>query len=337
MGRTSIGSRFPAPPKSWEEEREEAIQRTSNNKGGFPMRKAAMIIGIFVVCLAILWGFVWLVGSSNPYTPAGYAGYVTQGSIFGEAKYIGYQLGPKSWGRKWLAHVVNVPITTFTYEEFFTTDHSVLSKDDLKIQFNVHSVIRVKSDEQNIRLIVEKFAPNVPNMNPAQAAYSGYLKEPLRNMARDEIQSLEALKIKDNINRIGEDLTKNVRRMCENTPFDVVTVVVGNIQYPEVVASAVADKLAANQIRQKKEIEIEQADMDAKKRVKEAQGIADAMKIINTQLTWQYLQHEAIESQKIMANAPNNTVVYIPSGPMGVPMVSAFNPIDPANTTKPSK
>jgi hypothetical protein len=38
-----------------------------------------------------------------------------------------------------------------------------------------------------------------------------------------------------------------------------------------------------------------------------------------------YIQHEAIEAQKQMVNSPNHTVVYIPVGPMGVPLTGTFN------------
>jgi len=53
----------------------------------------------------------------------------------------------------------------------------------------------------------------------------------------------------------------------------------------------------------------------------EAEGIAAAQKIINETLTPQYLQHEAIQAQIQMANSPNHTTVYIPSGANGIPLV----------------
>ena len=55
------------------------------------------------------------------------------------------------------------------------------------------------------------------------------------------------------------------------------------------------------------------------------QGIANAMEIIRGQLSPMYVQHEAIESQKAMVGSPNHTVVYIPVGPMGVPLTGTFN------------
>ncbi len=61
----------------------------------------------------------------------------------------------------------------------------------------------------------------------------------------------------------------------------------------------------------------------------QAQGIANAMQIIRGQLNAMYIQHEAIEAQKLMVNSPNHTVVYIPSGPMGVPLTGTFQTTAP--------
>ena len=76
------------------------------------------------------------------------------------------------------------------------------------------------------------------------------------------------------------------------------------------------------------EIEIERKERT--KREVQAQGIANAMEIIRGQLSTMYIQHEAIEAQKLMVNSPNHTVVYIPAGAMGVPLTGTFNAIDPA-------
>ena len=40
-----------------------------------------------VIAFAIV---VWLVGSQNPYTPAGYVGYLTKGAVFGQARFDGF-------------------------------------------------------------------------------------------------------------------------------------------------------------------------------------------------------------------------------------------------------
>jgi hypothetical protein len=71
-------------------------------------------------------------------------------------------------------------------------------------------------------------------------------------------------------------------------------------------------------------VKVEQQKADIK--VVEATGIAKAQQIINATLTDKYLQHEAIQSQEKMANSPNHTTIYIPSGQNGIPLVSTVNP-----------
>src|SRR6188474_1111212 len=78
---------------------------------------------------------IWLMGSRNPYTPAGYMGYLTKGAVFGHSRFYGVQRGPTSAGRQWLVNVSNVSVTPYTYSEDFIGDDSVLSRDNLKISF----------------------------------------------------------------------------------------------------------------------------------------------------------------------------------------------------------
>ena len=105
----------------------------------------------------------------------------------------------------------------------------------------------------------------------------------------------------------------------------MTSVVVGNIQYPEEVANAVSAKMAATQVLERKQTEIAIEEREKQKRIVQAEGIARSMEIINTRLTSQYLQHESIEAQKAMVGSPNHTTIYIPVGPMGVPIVGTFD------------
>ena len=83
-------------------------------------------------------------------------------------------------------------------------------------------------------------------------------------------------------------------------------------------------KLAATQELERKDTEIEIERKERTKREVQATGIANAMQIIRGQLNVLYIQHEAIEAQKLMVNSPNHTTVYIPVGPMGVPLTGTF-------------
>lgn len=75
--------------------------------------------------------------------------------------------------------------------------------------------------------------------------------------------------------------------------------------------------LAIQQTQQLVEVEKQKALI----REQEAIGIAQSQKTINATLTPLYIQHEAIQAQEKMANSPNHTEIYIPSGMNGVPLV----------------
>jgi len=124
---------------------------------------------------------------------------------------------------------------------------------------------------------------------------------------------------------VGDAISKRVLELTRDTPFQVTSVVVGNIQYPDEVANAVATKMATPQVLERKQTEIAIEEKEKQKRIVQAEGIARSMEIINTRLTSQYLQHEAIEAQKAMVGSPNHTTIYIPVGPMGVPLVGTFD------------
>lgn len=283
------------------------------------------VIGSLLVLL-LIGASVWLVFSNNPETPAGYVGYLKQGAIFGQTKFYGIQTGPSSPGRTWLLSVTNVSVTPYTYSEDFSGDNSVLSKDNLKISFRVHLVWKVKPER--VKDFVEKYSTLADDKDPnriVQVAYENFLREPLRTYARDEIQRLNGLEIKDKITPIGESVFTRVRALTDSTPFEVSSIVVGNIQYPKEVSDAAALKSATTQLLEQKQTEIDIEKAEKNKRVIQAQGIAEAMQIIQVKLTPQYLQHEAIEAQKAMVGSPNHTTIYIPVGPMGVPLVGTFD------------
>ena len=283
----------------------------------------------WAVALLPVMVMVWLVGSRNPYTPAGYVGYLTRDAVFGRATFVGVQRGPTSAGRSWLLDITNVSITPYTYTEAFVGDDAVLSRDNLKIAFAVHTVWRV--DPGRVPLFMEQYSTTVADgatqKEPdgiVKVAYANFVREPLRTFARDEVQRRNGLEVKDALIPIGDAVLARIQAYAQGSPFVVSSVVVGNVQYPEEVATAVSRKLAATQELQRKDTEIEIERKERTKREVQAQGIANAMQIIRGQLNGMYIQHEAIEAQKLMVNSQNHTVVYIPVGPMGVPITGTF-------------
>ena len=72
-------------------------------------RPRGAVLALFVAFLGAVLA-VWMIGSSNPFTPAGYVGYLTKGAVFGKSRFYGIQRGPTSAGRTWLLDVTNVLI-----------------------------------------------------------------------------------------------------------------------------------------------------------------------------------------------------------------------------------
>ena len=301
--------------------------------GGSAVASLRSIVRVVAPAVLILGGglasAVWLIGSRNPFTPAGYVGYLTKGAVFGQSRFYGVQKGPTSTGRGWLLDVTNVSVTPYTYTEDFVGDHAVLSRDNLKISFAVHTVWRV--DDQRVPLFIDRYSTTVTNGDTEKSpdsivrvAYSHFIREPLRTFARDEVQRRNGLMVKEELMPIGQAVLNRIRQYAEASPFVISSVVVGNVQYPAEIANAVARKLAATQELERKDTEIEIERKERTKREVQAAGIANAMQIIRGQLSALYVQHEAIEAQKLMVNSPNHTTVYIPVGPMGVPLTGTF-------------
>lgn len=299
----------------------------------------ARVLGYVVIAAIaapILFGGVFHL-FRNPATPPGYVGYLTRGALVGQASYYGLQTGPTSSGLGWLFDVVNVSVTPYTYSEDFTDDNSVLSADSLKVSFRVHVVWRVVPDR--VKDFVERYSTLQSGDNPdriVQVAYANFIREPLRTFARDEVQKYKGLDVKDNITPIGEAVTRRIAALTRDTPFEIRSVVVGNIQYPAEVADAVSKKLAAVQELERKATEIEITTREKEKRIIEAEGIAKATEIISQRLTSAYLQYEAIKAQNAMVNSDNHTTIYIPVGPMGVPIVGNLDLTKGADAAKPA-
>lgn len=288
-----------------------------------PQRGSARVVFPVLAAMALfVVTAVWFVGTANPETPAGYVGYLTRGAILGKAEFVGLQTGPTSSGRGWLLHVVNVSVTPYSFAESFEGPDSVLTKDNLKVSFRVHTIFKIRADR--VKDFVEQYSSLHEGEDPnqvVQVAYENYLKERLRTFARDEVEKVDGFDLKGRISVMGDALLARVKVLTDPTPFQVDSVVVGNIQYPESVSTAVATKLAAQQKLEQMATEVLIESKKKDQRIVEAEGIAKSMEIINAKLTPEYLQYVAIEAQKSMVGSPNHTVVYIPVGNMGVPLV----------------
>jgi regulator of protease activity HflC (stomatin/prohibitin superfamily) len=266
-------------------------------------------------------------GYRNVETPAGYVGYLTQGSLAGKTVFVGTQTGPTSSGLNFLYNVVNVSVTPYTFDELFSTENStgVLAKDQLAVSFGLHIVFRIKPDQ--VQNFVEKYTTLSGSDTPDRVvivAYNNFVKEPARTFARAAVGRFDGLEIESHIDQIQSEVAENLKKQTATTPFEILNVVVGNVQFPPVVTQAVANKIASQQELARMTTQTDITRKQAEQRELEAEGIAKSMETINRQLTPEYIQYEAVKAQLATVNSPNHTTIYIPVGPMGVPLVGTL-------------
>ena len=158
-----------------------------------------------------------------------------------------------------------------------------------------------------------------------KVAYGHFVREPLRTYARDEVQRRDGLVVKDELIAIGDAVLARIRQLRRGEPVrrHAASSSATSSTRPRWPTPWPASwRRRRSSARKDTEIEIERKERT--KREVQAAGIANAMQIIRGQLNAIYIQHEAIEAQKLMVNSPNHTTVYIPVGPMGVPLTGTF-------------
>ena len=72
--------------------------------------------------------------------------------------------------------------------------------------------------------------------------------------------------------------------------------------------------------------DLESATLWAEAEVERAKGVAQSTEIISEKLQMNeaYLQYLAIQAQMQMANSPNHSTIYIPSGINGIPIIKSL-------------
>ncbi|MBV0932637.1 SPFH domain-containing protein [Marinobacterium weihaiense] len=272
-------------------------------------KKSSFLGSAFGLILIGVVSLFSLSACTNPSTPAGHEGYVFEKPrFFGAGGYKDTLRGPANYGFSlWRNQVLNIDMQPNTYTETFR----ILARDDLNIHFNFHAILSVR--EGSVRQVVEQYG--------GENWYPRYVRETFRTYVRDAVQQYDSRDLKTQRENIAIEVSEKLRAYLADTPFSLTKVVIGNINYPEIVATAVEKRLAAQQLLSEKETQKAIARKDAEIRIEEAKGIAEAQRIINATLTANYLQHEAINAQLKMAESPNHTTVYIPVGTNGIPLV----------------
>jgi hypothetical protein len=242
-------------------------------------------------------------GCANHHTPAGHVGYVKSRPIMGAGDFVGTQQGPTSTGWVWRQEVVNIDVRTRTFSEEMT----IPTSNQLQLTLSAYARIRLRPDK--VREVVEKFG--------GENWYVNNVRDQFRATVRDKVQKLGEFEVKDQMRAIGDAVLREMQKRYADTPIEFLSVDVGDIKYPKGVVDSVVRKFVTSEENERRDIELEIAQKQIEIGIAEAQGIADAQKIIRTTLDPMFLQFEALRAIEELAGAPNTTFLMMPIAPNG--------------------
>jgi regulator of protease activity HflC (stomatin/prohibitin superfamily) len=258
-------------------------------------RNVVILVVIAVIGLAVLTRSIRIV-------PAGTVGVY---DIFGKVS-----PDERKPGLNFINPFANLVLMNVKTEEL-TENMPVPSKEGLSIALDVSILYRL--DPAKASDIYQSVGTNyreivvVPQFRSAcRGATVGYEAKGLYTSNREEISQKIHSELKEMLAERGVVLEKVLLR---------------SIKMPPTVANAIELKLKFEQESEQMKFVLQKERQEAERRVIEAEGIAKAQEIINKTLTPAYLQLEAIQAQKKMAESPNHTTVYIPSGDNGIPLI----------------
>ena len=195
-------------------------------------------------------------------------------------------------------------------QEVFESQMQVLSSNGLEISLDVSVLYQPQSDK--LGLLHQTKGTNyldivlVPSIRAvARSVVGRYTPEQLYSTKRDAIQS-----------EIYDELKEGV----QDQYVQINAVLVRDVTL-QTIKQAIERKLSQEQQSLEYEFRLESARKEAEKVRIDAQGKADANRILNSSLTTNILRDKGIEATTKLAESPNTKVIVIGSGKDGLPII----------------
>jgi regulator of protease activity HflC (stomatin/prohibitin superfamily) len=140
----------------------------------------------------------------------------------------------------------------------------------------------------------------------ARKVFGRYQPEEIYSTKREEIE---------------RQIYDEVLKALEGKHVVVEAILVRDVELPEAIRNAIADKLAEEQRAQKMRFTLDRERQEADRKQIEAQGIAKYQSIVRQGLTPEYLQFKGIEATAQLAESENAKVVIVGGGKSGLPLI----------------
>jgi len=124
---------------------------------------------------------------------------------------------------------------------------------------------------------------------------------------------------------IQEEIFDETKKIVKDQYIQLNDVLVRDVTLPTAIKDAIERKLGQEQESLEYKFRLEKAQKEAEKQRIEAQGKADANRILSASLNEKILQDKGIEATVRLAESPNAKVVIIGSGKNGMPIILGNN------------
>ncbi|RPD93029.1 prohibitin family protein [Aureibaculum marinum] len=144
----------------------------------------------------------------------------------------------------------------------------------------------------------------------ARSVVGRYTPEQLYSSKRDAIQT---------------EIYEESKKIIDDQHILLNEILVRDVTLPTSIKDAIERKLRQEQESLEYEFRLEKADKEAQRQIIEAQGKADANRILSASLTDKILQDKGIEATLELSNSPNAKVVIVGSSKDGLPLILGNN------------
>lgn len=177
----------------------------------------------------------------------------------------------------------------------------VLSKDGLEVSIDLTILYRIKPNE----------APKI--YRQIGINYQDKIIRPItRTGIRESATYYDAISLfSDKRESFEETIRNKIYNEFMKRGIILERLLVRNITLPKSVKESIERKITAVQEAQRMQYVLQKERQEAERKRVEAQGIADAQRIINSGLTEKILQFEMIKIQKELVNSPNSKIIIL--------------------------
>jgi len=186
---------------------------------------------------------------------------------------------------------------------------ATLTKEGLSIDMDITILYHLDKDKATdvFRNVGEDYAEII-----VRPQARSVLRNVVATYSADEVYSPERASIE-------QQILLELQNMTKDRGIIIESVLLRNVKLPQQLNDAIQAKLTAQQKIQQKQFDVETQKLEAERMRQEAQGIADANRIISGSLTEPYLTWYWIESLKHQ----NASIIYVPTGANGMPLFKA--------------